>query len=141
MSVSNDLIDMDHHLLICKINLIEFALQAPGEEMANLRMALAGLESYAKAHFDREERLQIQISYPKYSDHKRQHQELIQRLQEIKEQILGIEEATELAQRAPQLTELLRDWLLVHVFKEDMKLKPFFSKYPSNYAPGLSDGA
>ncbi len=135
MSVANHLIDMDHRLLLCKINLIELALQVPGEGMINLRLALEELEAYTEVHFDREERLQIAISYPKYGDHKRQHQELVNRLQEIKTQILGIDDASQLAGRAPKLSKLLRDWLLEHVLKEDMKLKPFFSNYPPNYAP------
>ena len=135
MSVANHIIDMDHRLLICKINLIEFALQAPGEEMANLRLALDELEAYTEVHFDREERLQLAISYPKYGDHKHEHQELINRLHEIKEQILGVGNPSQLVGMAPKLTELLRDWLLHHVLTEDMKLKPFLSKYPTNYAP------
>ena len=56
MSIGNHLVDMDHRLLICKINVIELAL-------------------------------------------------------------------------------LLKEWLLVHVLKEDMKLKPFFNNYPKNLMP------
>lgn len=135
MSVGNHTIDMDHRLLICKINMIELALQAPGEEMINLTVALDELEDYTKVHFKREEKLQIAMSYPKYDEHKFQHQELVSRLMEIKKQILGISVPSQLAEQAPKLTKLLRDWLMDHVFTEDMKLKPYCAKYPTNYAP------
>lgn len=135
MSVANHLLDMDHRLLICKINLIEHALQAPAEGMDDLRPALDELESYTEVHFDREERLQIAISYPNYSEHKWGHQELVTRLQEIKEQILEIDDPSQRTEQAPKLMEMLRDWLLAHVLQEDMKLKPFFLKCPSIYAP------
>jgi hemerythrin len=134
MSVGNHIIDMDHRLLICKINMIELALLAPGEELANLRMALAELQEYTDTHFKREEKIQVAMSYPKYGDHKYQHQELVSRLSEIKEQILGLE-PSRLAEKAQGLTQLLRDWLLEHVLTEDMKLKPYCSKFPSNFMP------
>jgi hemerythrin len=135
MSVGNHIIDMDHRLLICKINLIELALQVPGEGMFNIRLGLDELEAYTEVHFDREERLQLAVTYPKYDEHKHQHQELVNRLQEIREQILGIDDPSQLVGKEQRLTELLRDWLLQHVLKEDMKMKDLFSKYPSNYAP------
>lgn len=135
MSIGNHFIDMDHRLLICMINMIELALLAPGEEMANIRLALGELENYTEVHFNREEKLQLAISYPQYGDHKHEHQQLVNRLKEIKEQILGVNDPVILAQKAPQLTELLRDWLLHHVLQEDMKMKPYLEKYPPNYAP------
>ncbi len=135
MSVSNHIIDMDHRLLICKINMIELALQHPGEKMANLRLALDELDAYTEVHFKREEKLQIAISYAGYGEHKHQHQELVNRLHEIKKDILEVDDPAVLAARAPKITELLRDWLMQHVLKEDMKLKPLFAKYPANYSP------
>lgn len=135
MSIGNHMIDMDHRLLICKINTIELALLAPGEEMVNLSMALDDLLEYTEVHFKREEKLQMAMSYPKYDDHKFQHQQLVNRLKEIKEQILGINGPSQLSEKAPKLTKLLRDWLMDHVLTEDMKLKPYCAKYPINYAP------
>ena len=134
MSVANHLIDMDHRLLICKINMIELALQVPGEELANLKLALDQLEDYTVKHFEREERLQVAINYPSWGDHKNLHQSLVERLQEIKAQVLEDEDSSRLATEAPRITELLRDWLLVHVLKEDMKLKPYLAKFPKNYS-------
>ncbi|MCU7843797.1 MAG: hemerythrin domain-containing protein [Candidatus Thiodiazotropha sp. (ex Monitilora ramsayi)] len=135
MSVGNHLIDMDHRLLICKINLVECALQSPGEEAAHLRLALDELEQYTVEHFDREERIQLAIDYTSYGDHKYLHQGLVKRLQEIKQGILGIEDRERLVEESSGIVELLRDWLLVHVLKEDMKMRPFLQKYPRHFAP------
>ena len=74
MSIGNHIIDMDHRLLICKINMIELALLAPGEKLANIRLALDELENYTEIHFNREEKIQLAIKYPRYDDHKHEHQ-------------------------------------------------------------------
>ena len=134
MSVSNQLIDMDHRLLICKINVIELALQVPGEDMGNLKSALDQLEVYTVEHFEREERLQKAVDYPSSGEHKNLHKSLVDRLREIKTQILQDNDASRLKSEASRITELLRDWLLVHVLKEDMKLKPYLAKYPANFS-------
>ncbi len=135
MSIGNHIIDMDHRLLICMINMIELSLLAPGDKVGNIKVALDELESYTDIHFKREEKIQFAIKYPRYDEHKHEHQQLVNRLQEIKEQILGIDDPAILAKKAPQLTELLRDWLLHHVLQEDMKLKPYVEQYPPNYMP------
>ncbi len=135
MSVGNHTIDMDHRLLICKINMIELALQAPGEEMTYLKTALEQLEEYTKVHFAREEKMQIAMSYPNYDNHKFQHQQLVNRLKEVTEKILGNDDPSQLAEQAPGVAKLLREWLMDHVLIEDMKLKPLLAKYPYNFAP------
>lgn len=134
MSVSNHLIDMDHRLLICKINMVELSLQAPGEGLANVRLALDQLEDYTEQHFEREERLQVAINYPSWGDHKKLHHSLVERLQEIKAQVLQDEDPSRMAAESSRITDLLRDWLLVHVLQEDMKLKSYLAKYPKNFS-------
>ncbi|MCU7937466.1 MAG: hypothetical protein KZQ99_21855 [Candidatus Thiodiazotropha sp. (ex Dulcina madagascariensis)] len=135
MSVGNHLVDMDHRLLICMINSVELALQSPGDDMARLEFSLDELEAYTDVHFDREERLQLKIGYTGHGDHKLLHRSLVDRLKEIRLSILKIGDPHQLERESPRLAELLRDWLLVHVLQEDMKMKTAFLRHPFSLAP------
>jgi len=132
MSVGNDRIDQDHRYLLCLINTIEFALST-GEHSDILVTALDQLDYYTKDHFSREERLMIKISYPKYPDQKQAHELLISQLSEIRQKILTVQENPDMRGIIPDITELLRNWLLDHVLKDDMLMKPFFEKYSFDY--------
>jgi len=132
MSVGNDRIDQDHRYLLCLINTIDFALGG-GEHEDILVAALDQLDFYTKDHFAREEKLMLKISYPKYPDQRTAHELLISQLSEIRHKILVIQGNPDMRDIIPDITELLRNWLLDHVLKDDMLMKPFFQKYPNDY--------
>jgi len=132
MSVGNDRIDQDHRYLLCLINTIDFALGS-GEHQDTLVTALDQLDFYSKDHFAREEKLMLKISYPKYPDQRTAHELLISQLAEIREKILAIKDDPDLQEIIPDITELLRNWLLDHVLKDDMLMKPYFDKYSMDY--------
>jgi len=132
MSVGNDRIDQDHRYLLCLINTIDFALGS-GEHQDTLVTALDQLDFYSKDHFAREEKLMLKISYPKYPDQRTAHELLISQLAEIREKILVIKDDPDLQEIIPDITELLRNWLLDHVLKDDMLMKPYFDKYSKDY--------
>ncbi|WP_410343586.1 bacteriohemerythrin [Thioalkalivibrio sp.] len=131
MSVNNLIIDLDHKYLLCLINTVELSLRHP-ESTDHLRIALEQLSQYAREHFDREERIQYAIKYPQYVEHKLTHQRLLERLAGLTERILVERDDQNLSGDPEELTQLLRDWLLDHVLKEDMKLKPHLSLHPAN---------
>ena len=132
MSVGNLILDMDHKYLISLINLVECAMRHPNEFDA-LEMAVNQLVNYAKEHFVREERIQLYLEYSYYLDHKLSHQKLLDRLEEIVTRILKFRESGEcLKDSGADIANLLRDWLLNHVLKEDMLMKPDLEKAPQN---------
>lgn len=131
MSVGNLVIDLDHRYLLSLINQVEYALRHP-EESETLKMSLAQLSEYAKEHFAREEQLQLRIHYRGYMKHKMAHQSLLKRLESISAEILNTESPEELKARQEEITGLLREWLLDHVLKEDMKMKPELENLPPN---------
>lgn len=131
MSVNNLIIDQDHRYLLCLINTVELSLRHP-ESTDHLRIALEQLAQYAREHFDREERIQYAIKYSHYVEHKLAHQGLMERLAGLTERILAERGDQHLSGDPAELTQLLRDWLLDHVLKEDMKLKPHLSQHPAN---------
>ncbi len=131
MSVNNLIIDQDHRYLLCLINTVELSLRHP-ESGDHLRIALEQLSQYAREHFDREERIQYAIKYSHYVEHKLAHQRLMERLVVLTERILTERDDGTLSSDPEELTQLLRDWLLDHVLKEDMKMKPHLSLHPAN---------
>ena len=131
MSVGNLIIDLDHRYLISLINQVEYALRHP-EETENLRMALNQLSAYAREHFSREEQLQLRMQYGGYMQHKLAHQALLERLEVISSEILDENDPEKLTANREQITNLLREWLLDHVLKEDMRMKVELEKLPPN---------
>lgn len=131
MSVGNLIIDLDHRYLLSLINQVEYALRHP-EESENLRMALDQLSDYAREHFAREEKLQLRIQFRGYMPHKMAHQSLLDRLDRIIGEILEESDPEQLTARSEEITTLLRDWLLDHVLKEDMKMKSDLESLPPN---------
>lgn len=131
MSVGNLILDLDHRYLLSLINLVEYALRHP-EETDNLHMAVKQLSGYAREHFAREEKLQLRIQFRHYMNHKMAHQGLLERLDGIAQRILDETDAETLRRQSGEITQLLRDWLLQHVLKEDMKMKVELEKLPPN---------
>jgi len=131
MSVGNLIIDLDHRYLLSLINQVEYALRHP-EEQQNLQMALEQLSEYAREHFAREEKLQLRIQFRGYMPHRIAHQSLLDRLERITDEILGENDPDHLRARSEEITQLLRDWLLDHVLKEDMKMKSDLEDLPPN---------
>ncbi len=126
MSLGSDLIDADHRYLIALINTVELALRTPGEREA-LVTALEHLVFYTRDHFAREEKLMLLLKYPAYEEHRRSHRRLASELVDLRGHIEALEAGPTAAQDVDRLIGLLRSWLLDHVLKEDLLLKPMLS--------------
>lgn len=174
MSVGNDFVDNDHRYLLCLVNTVELALKQQ-EGYEDLRLALDQLVDYTHEHFAREEKLQIKVGYPEYANHKIQHQEILENVERLRQEMLDLvrepppvarpeapaEPPSEAAEESLSMDELealiegdapdleavpdprggvdeqelvglMRSWILDHVLQTDIKLKPYFRKYPSN---------
>jgi len=131
MSVGNLIIDLDHRYLLSLVNQVEYALRHP-EESDHLQMALDQLSEYAREHFAREEKLQLRIQFRGYMPHKLAHQGLLERLDKIIAEVLSEKDPERLRSRQEEIVPLLRDWLLDHVLKEDMKMKADLENLPPN---------
>lgn len=122
MAIGHPMIDADHRRLIDLINTAELALKGGAEDGA-LAAALDGLTDYAQEHFRREEDVMSLLGYDGLSQHREAHRMLRLRLREIRADIeasAGVASGREV----DRLVELLRAWLLDHVLKVDMLLKP-----------------
>lgn len=143
MSVGNQLIDTDHRYLICLINTVELSLRVP-ENRELVSTAIEQLEQYTADHFAREEVIQMKIQYPNFMAHKKEHQEIMAQLANIRTRIQAMAEkapagdgsiAAANPEDVSELIALLRHWIIDHVLKVDVELKPYLARYPATLSP------
>jgi hemerythrin len=129
LSVGNDLVDSDHKYLIDIINKVEISMKA--NNRVELMALLDELGHYGQTHFEREELVAKAVGYPKADQLHESHMKLVSSLVKIKEDV-G-ENWTEEGQ--VQFTAFLRDWLIQHVIKEDIPMKPWMTKFSPRFDP------
>lgn len=124
MCVGHEGIDADHVRLIEIINAYEAEL-AHGVHERALAAILRRLYDYAHTHFAREEQVQIDCGYPFHQAHRKEHQELLQQVQQIiRTHFIERSEPIN-AKSAADLAEFLRRWLTDHIIKADLRMKPY----------------
>ncbi len=129
LSVGNDLIDTDHKYLIGIINLAEQGLKS--HDRVVLTGALENLERYSTMHFSREEAIATAAGYPKAEHLHLSHEALVAALTKVKEEIGEAWEAS----AVEHFSAFLRTWLIDHVIKEDLLMKPFLKKLSPRFDP------
>lgn len=130
LSVGNDLIDSDHRHLIGIINQAEKCLKA--DDRPGLTRVLNELHTYGKVHFEREERVAKAAGYPKAESLHESHGELSEALLQFKEKTQGDWPAS----AEKEFGTFLHDWLINHVIKEDLQMKPWMTKLSPSFVPG-----
>jgi hemerythrin len=139
LSVGNDRIDADHQHLLTLINTLELMLTTE-QPFVDLQRAIADLRTYTHDHFAREERIMIALRYVTYDAHKHAHGELIRQLDEATKFIVEQADAATLTTVAvpaaikESLIALIRSWLVDHIVREDLHLKPLLAGMPKNFA-------
>jgi hemerythrin len=128
-SVGNDLIDSDHQYLLEIINRAEVCLKA--DDVASLNSVLDELANYGKSHFEREELVAKAVSYPNVDRLHESHAALMDHLKTFRDQIGSNWTRTNIN----EFVAFLRDWLIQHVIKEDMLMKPWLTKYSPRFDP------
>ena len=139
LSVRNDAIDRDHRWLIELVDRIQ-SLILRHASLARLTLALDELARYTEEHFTREELIQQVAGYPHLDEHRRSHEKLKRQLTDITARILAepVERTTldaldDDTRRA--LLDLLRSWLIDHIIREDLLLRPWLERFPRDWNP------
>lgn len=133
MEVGNQIIDTDHQRLVELINGVELTI-AGGGDAAALNQVLDELVLYTAQHFGREEQILRGLRYGRYVQHREAHRALRARLAEIRHDLEAAQASGMPEAQLARLIELLRAWLLDHVLKEDLLVKPSLSGRPAHYA-------
>lgn len=130
LSLDGGLIDDDHRHLIGIIN--RFERDAAGEDRRLLSFhALVDLKHYARGHFRREERLMRDVGYPpaKLREHQARHRELEARIDVLIHHFDTSIDEDDFHEVAWEISDLLKHWLIEHIVKTDLPLKPYL-KHP-----------
>jgi hemerythrin len=159
LAIDDGVIDQDHQTLIAILN--EFLDPAPTDSLlARSQTALDKLHQHALAHFSREEALQAQVRFPGLDAHHQEHLEMGRQLAGFREQLAWIagprdgsegrsptrglsaicgpnERAGEIAAICDHVGVFIRDWLIDHVVRSDLQMKPYVAKM-AHYACQLS---
>ncbi|PIQ54797.1 MAG: hemerythrin [Comamonadaceae bacterium CG12_big_fil_rev_8_21_14_0_65_59_15] len=128
-SVGNDLIDADHKYLLEIINKAESCLNQ--HQHPALVAVLEELTHYGQSHFEREELVARAVGYPKADQLHHSHDALVQSLAQFRTD-LGESWTPEAGTR---FAAFLRDWLVQHVIKEDLPMKPWMAKFSPRFDP------
>lgn len=113
MSVGNTLLDHDHQALIALVNELHTATSR-GEGREVVGDILDRLLVYTQQHFQREEHHMEQVHYSKMVEHLRLHRDLYERVLELKARFDSGHITV-----AAQVSSLLRDWLSLHILRDD----------------------
>jgi len=116
LSVEIDEIDDDHRRLTDLFNLLNHSVEA-GDSREYVDALLEELISCTVWHFRHEERLMLKYQYDGFEDHKTEHNELIDAVQELQQKFMS-------EKRVPseQDLEFLELWLTRHILSTDMQL-------------------
>jgi len=121
-SVGIDDVDHEHQELIALINELYERLQRPGVAKAEVAEALGEIHAGIAAHFALEEYIMLQAQYDRYTEHKADHDQLLDDIVEIIERY----EADAYYKYEAVLSEHLRDWFTVHFRTHDARLHALF---------------
>jgi len=127
LEIGIEVIDNQHKELIAAVeNSILTDSAQKGYDVFHSTMDF--LESYVLQHFSDEESFQKYSNYPNYSVHKSLHEDLIQDLNEIKNQIDREGLNPKIIQAVNQF---LLDWVIHHVSSADMQFGKYYRKWNS----------
>jgi hemerythrin len=120
LSVDNGKIDRDHKVLIDIVNRFENESNGP-----KIKLTLDDLRQYTMLHFETEEGLQRAVAYPFLEAHKKSHAALISELDKIIKHYKSAGNKSDMQAVRAETATLLHDWLVNHIIKEDLLMRPF----------------
>lgn len=128
-SVGHSAIDAEHKLLLTTINALEMALRHP-EDTEPLLFFMDQLVEFGSAHFRHEEALQLKHLFPFREENALGHEILEKELTQICEDVHQICKkktlsVSDIAQLHKHISYIAKDWLMIHLLKEDSKMKGF----------------
>jgi hemerythrin-like metal-binding protein len=137
MAVDRGMIDEDHQHLIDIINRFGAHMTRGSADLGGAVDVLNALKFYTETHFAREERLQRLVGYPESQLQHDEHRRLLATLDEIIARTRSTA-SPDAAQVMRDMNALLRGWLLNHIIKLDLRMKPY-AEQMRRHAKGLSE--
>ena len=124
LKIGIDEIDKQHKAIIDQSNkLLEARHDNKGTEQ--LEEIFEFLEEYIKDHFSSEEKIQKEYNYPEYEEHKKAHDNFIEKIAQFKEEY---NEQDKNVTALMKLNKTILNWIIKHVKKEDQKLSEYIEE-------------
>ena len=122
MVIDNGPIDEDHRKLVDLVNELHTAtVQGKGKLVVG--RLLDQLIRDTDEHLREEERVKAQAGFPRLDGHKKGHDAFVSDLHDLKEKLRAGHVTV-----AAQLSAVLRDWLSVHIRRNDKELRRFYEQ-------------
>lgn len=122
MVIDHGPIDQDHRQLVDLVNALHTATtDGRGQEI--VAKILDELVSYTVDHLRREEQLMESIKFPNLARHKIGHDKFMEQIRDLKHKY----DAGSITV-ASQLSTVLRDWLSLHIRRNDKEMLVFLKK-------------
>lgn len=120
LSVGIDSVDEQHKKLVNMINALNDAMLTNSSDEL-LGKIFTGLAAYTQKHFAYEENMFAEFGYADSEEHKRQHNELIAQVVELKEKFIANPQGT----MSTDLMLFLKRWLTNHIMRTDKEYAEF----------------
>jgi hemerythrin len=120
LSVGIDSIDEQHKKLVNMINALNDAMLTNSSDEL-LGKIFTGLAAYTQKHFTYEENMFAEYGYTDSEEHKRQHNELIAQVVELKEKFIENPQGT----MSADLMLFLKRWITNHIMRTDKEYAEF----------------
>ena len=120
LSVGIESIDEQHKKLVNMINALHDAKLTGGSNDL-LGKIFTGLTTYTQKHFTYEENMFAEYGYSNFEEHKRQHNELIAQVIELKDKFMENPQGT----ISDDLIHFLKRWLTNHIMRSDKDYTEF----------------
>lgn len=136
MSVGNEAIDMEHKQWIEFLDQLHNAVENESD-LSTICTLVARIHSYTELHFKNEEMLFDQTAYPDKEAHKQEHAAFLKEIEPfsnacVRTNMLRLQGRINEAEITDANEEFLmgflgsmKDWLMQHVEKTDMKYVPY----------------
>ena len=119
LSVGVDSIDNEHKRLIKIANAV-VKMARDSDDRQQLTRAMSYLREYTVTHFANEEEYMVSIGFDELAKHQREHAELKQKVKDFQSMLFHSDVVNH-----EEVLVFLKDWLVGHVLKSDMKIKDF----------------
>ena len=122
MEIDQGPIDADHRKLVDQVNRLHTATsEGRGQEI--VAALLGELRADTEEHLAREERYLESVGFPESEEHRRGHGRFVDELDRLTALY-----ASGSVTVATQLSQLLRDWLSLHIRRNDKEVRVFLQK-------------